>query len=414
MPLPFLPSLAKAGDLKRATAGQAFKRACFINLGNGLLPENFFPKESGSDYKASRYLETFAPVRNKMSVFSGLSHPGLSNHTEEHGILSGIARGNNTGAISIDQVMAAKLGRECRYESLSVWPDERPSGGGGPGISYNATGVVIPPTKGSQALYEKLFLDNISQKEKASHLASLQREKSILDEIKEDRDRLKSRANHADNQALDQYYQALRDAERKLARRAEWIDRPKPKGPGMPARPPGIMNLDSLGKILEEETELMRLAFLTDSTRVISLHHAISRSPFEINKKVSTIHRGFSHHGNEPEKLAALARIEQTIIKNAVADFLIKLNRPEGDGAPLLDSTMVCVTSNLGQPANHSGVNLPVIVAGAGFERDHGKHIAYDKDHNEPLCNLFLSMLHKLEIGQEEFGTSSGPLKGLV
>ncbi|MEO2019110.1 MAG: c-type cytochrome domain-containing protein [Fuerstiella sp.] len=70
--------------------------------------------------------------------------------------------------------------------------------------------------------------------------------------------------------------------------------------------------------------------------------------------------------------------------------------------------------SELPRPANHSGQNLPVLVSGAGFERNHGKHIAYDRQRNEPLCNLFLSMLQELEIDERRFGTSNGPLKGLA
>ena len=62
---------------------------------------------------------------------------------------------------------------------------------------------------------------------------------------------------------------------------------------------------------------------------------------------------------------------------------------------------------------NHSGRNLPIIVAGAGFEKQHGQHLAYDKANNEPLCNLFLTMLHKIGVERKAFGISTGTLKGI-
>jgi hypothetical protein len=412
LPLPLLPSLVRAAD--RPETGTNIKRVCFLNLGHGLLPENFFPEKSGTDYGTSLYLRHLDPVRERFTVFSGLSH-GLSNHTKEHGILSGVAAGNKTGALSIDQAMAGKLGTETRFESLAVWPFAK-SNVGTPSISYNPAGVGIPPIKTPQALYEKLFLNNIPAKERKAQLANIQRNKSILDGIRSDRNQLDRLVNGNDRRSLDEYYQAVRDAERKLTRAADWIDKPKPTAPmKSPRRLPEILDLDvNFGLLLEQEMELMYLALLTDSTRVITFHHGISDAPMTVDGVTSNAHRSYSHHGQEPEKLEKLARIEGTVFKKVVADFLVRLAKKQENGEALLDSTMVCALSNLGQPANHSGQNLPVLVAGAGFERDHGKHIAYDQERNEPLCNLFLTMLHKLEIDEPRFGTSTGPLKGLA
>src|SRR5690242_3307805 len=36
-----------------------------------------FPEQAGADYVAPPYLQVLEPVRNQVTVFSGLSHPGV-------------------------------------------------------------------------------------------------------------------------------------------------------------------------------------------------------------------------------------------------------------------------------------------------------------------------------------------------
>ena len=72
---------------------------------------------------------------------------------------------------------------------------------------------------------------------------------------------------------------------------------------------------------------------------------------------------------------------------------------------------MVLMGSNLGNGNNHNNKNMPIVLAGGGF--DHGQHLAFDVDNNEPLPNLFVTMLHRLGIEQDSFASSTGTLPGL-
>jgi len=125
---------------------------------------------------------------------------------------------------------------------------------------------------------------------------------------------------------------------------------------------------------------------------------------------VSLGHHNLSHHGKDPGKLEQLKIVELETIK-AVRDLLAKLRQSQEDGRNLLDRTTIFLGSNLGDGSSHSTKNLPVLLAGGGFQ--HGQHLAFDPDRPPPLCNLFVHMLQRLGIKSDTFGTSTGTLTGL-
>jgi len=153
------------------------------------------------------------------------------------------------------------------------------------------------------------------------------------------------------------------------------------------------------------------LAFQTDSTRVASFlvaHDGSNRSyPFI---GVPDGHHDLSHHGQDPAKLAQLKTLEIEKMKT-LAELLAKLKQTDEQGQSLLDRTMVFFSSNLGNASNHSTRNLPVLLAGGGFQ--HGQHLAFDPKSPPPLCNLYVSMLQRMGIPTEKFSSGTGPLKGL-
>jgi hypothetical protein len=125
---------------------------------------------------------------------------------------------------------------------------------------------------------------------------------------------------------------------------------------------------------------------------------------------VSLGHHDLSHHGQDPQKITQLKSIELEKMQT-VRELLEKLKNTKEQGESLLDRTMVFFSSNLGDASNHSTKNLPVLFAGGGFK--HGQHLAFDPDSPPPLCNLFVSMLQRLGIEAEKFGSSTGTLTGL-
>jgi hypothetical protein len=121
-------------------------------------------------------------------------------------------------------------------------------------------------------------------------------------------------------------------------------------------------------------------------------------------------HHDLSHHGQDPSKIAQLKVLELAKLKT-LRDFLTQLRATKEDGESLLDRTMVFFSSNLGDASKHSVKNMPVLLAGGGFR--HGQHLAFDENNHPPLCNLYISMLQRLGIDADAFGSGSATLTGL-
>lgn len=109
-------------------------------------------------------------------------------------------------------------------------------------------------------------------------------------------------------------------------------------------------------------------------------------------------------------KLQQLAAIEEAELK-LFADFLGKMKRTGDGGASLLAQTIVLHASHLGNASSHAGDNLPILLAGGGSR--HAGHVAYDRKNKTPLTNLFVRMLHQMEIPVEKFGASTGVVSEL-
>ena len=155
--------------------------------------------------------------------------------------------------------------------------------------------------------------------------------------------------------------------------------------------------------------DLTHLALETDSTRLITIMLGGGTTAPPI-PGVNLGHHDLSHHGKDPGKLEQLKIIEVEIMKT-VRDLLAKLKQSPEDGANVLDRTMVFLGSNLGEASSHSVKNLPVLLAGGGFK--HGQHLPFDPQNPPPLCNLYVSMLQRMGIEADKFGTSTGTLTGL-
>jgi hypothetical protein len=95
------------------------------------------------------------------------------------------------------------------------------------------------------------------------------------------------------------------------------------------------------------------------------------------------------------------------LLKSLLQNLAIKR---DGD-ARLLDRTMVLFGSNMGDANTHDNSNLPILLAGGGFK--HGQHLAFNKENNYPLTNLYVSMLQRLGIETDQFSTGKGTLRGL-
>ncbi len=210
-----------------------------------------------------------------------------------------------------------------------------------------------------------------------------------------------------DREKLDEYFTSVRELEQRLAQAAAWSKNPKPK---VNARPPvDIQNsADLIGKT-RVWFDLIHLALQTDSSRLITLQ-LLGTSSVPPIPGVNQGHHDLSHHGQDPSKIAQLKVLELAKLKT-LRDFLAQLRATKEDGESLLDRTMVFFSSNLGDASKHSVKNMPVLLAGGGFR--HGQHLAFDENNHPPLCNLFISMLQRMGIDADTFGSGSSTLTGL-
>ena len=155
--------------------------------------------------------------------------------------------------------------------------------------------------------------------------------------------------------------------------------------------------------------DLIHLALQTDSSRLVTLQ-LLGTSGVPPVPGVSLGHHDLSHHGKDPTKIEQLKKLEAEKMKT-LRDFLKLLEATKEDGETLLDRTTVFFGSNLADASTHGVKNMPVLLAGGGFK--HGRHLAFDPKNNPPLCNLYVSMLRRLGLEADKFGSSTGALTKL-
>ena len=379
------------------------KRMVMICTSLGLHGPSLFPKTTGKDYESTPYLDLLSEHRDDFTLFSGLSHPdqaGANGHSSEMTWLTSARHpglGGFRNTISLDQYVTEKIGYVTRFPSLAL------STSGTGSQSYTRSGVMLPAEHHPSVLFEKLFL-NGKEYEVERQKRMLDDGRSILDSLAEQTKSLKRRVSQADSERLDEYFESLRKTERRFSKAKAWLEKPKPSVDEK--QPKDSESEQDLVGRTQLMMDLIPLIVQTDSSRVITmLIHGRNDVP-EV-KGVSIDHHNLSHHGQDEEKIEQLMRVETELMKcfGSLIDAL--KTRKENDGS-LLDNTMVMFGSNLGNANAHDWRNLPIMLAGGGF--NHGQHVSFDKDDNTPLCNLFVTMLQKAEIESDSFGSNTGTI----
>lgn len=408
--LPLLDAMVPA--FARATDTSPPRRMLAVCNNLGVLPELFFPeeKDTGPEYKLTPYLQQLEKHRRDFTVFSGVWHPDVDGgHPADNCFLTAAPHPGNGGfrnTISLDQFIAERIGHLTRFPSLTFGVNVQQ---GLRSLSWTGAGVLIPCDEKPSEVFRKLFLQG-SPAEVDEQVRKLELGESILDAVADQTSSLERNLGPRDRERLEQYLTGVRDLEKRLESARAWERKPKPhtdaQAPKDPTDPREYL----------EKTRLMydmaRLAFQTDSTRLVALMLDSVNSP-AIEVKDAEITDGYhnlSHHGKNPQKLAQLEKIDTEHMK--LLDGLFSdLKASQENGATLFERTMILYGSNLGNANTHVTTNLPVLFAGGGFK--HGQHLAFDRHRNYPLPNLFVSMLQRMGIEADRFATSTGTMRGL-
>jgi hypothetical protein len=383
----------------RAATGKALppKRVIFICSCLGFHRPHFLPKKRG-DLATSDYLKDMKTL-DKMTVFNNLFHPGMdtSNHDSEKSFLTGSPSPESptfVNGMSLDQVLARTMGGDTRFPFLNFSIYDR-----GWGISWNDRGSPIPPMHDEQKIFEKLFEAEDLQAKKRQ----LKNDQHILDCLQRDLLQLRKRASQPGK--LDSYTAVIRELEAQLGHEKFWLNAQKPKVEKSLSEDREFTFSTKIRNLFE----LAKLAFRTDSTRVITLSMDWIDGAIKVPGATGGWHT-LSHHGGKADKIAQLSKIEIDTLRH-FNRFLFEMDQIQEEGGTLLDHTTVVMGSNFGNASNHTCNNLPMIVAGGGYR--HQAHTVLEKP--TPLCNLYLELLHKHNIDLGSFGSSEkdmGLLKG--
>lgn len=394
-----LPSIGRAAEKLPP------KRLFAIHVPLGMMPQFFFPQAGKA---SSPYLDLIAAHRSHFTTFSGLSHPGVDgNHHAGQCFLTGAPHpGQPTfrNSLSLDQLVAEQIGLDTRFPSLTV--SVRKGEHYADSIAVSRSGVVLPSETSAERLYRRLFVAGTPE-ERAATMRRIEAGGSVIDLILDKARRLEKSTAAEDRARLEQYFQSVRELEGRLQRNIEWENRPKPKVDY--PQPKDIADANEVIARSKLMFDLIRLALQTDSTRVVTL----SLSTFSVVPHVPGVKsetHGLTHHGNEPDKIAELKKIEEAQM-TAFGELLKAIQSVSETGGSLLDRTQILYGSCLGNANSHSNQNLPLILAGGGFK--HGRHLAFDKQNNTPLANLFVTMLQNLGIETDKFSSSTGTLSGI-
>lgn len=406
--LPLLDSLVPR-SLRAAAApgftpdGKPRRMVCICN-NLGLHLPNFIPKGTGRDWTPSRYLRVLEEFREQLTVMSGVSHPEVDGgHNAQKSFLTSAPHpGGNSfkNTISLDQYAADYIGRETRFPSITLCAN------GGDTLSWTRAGVPIPGATSPSQIFGKLFLTG-SAAEVDGQVRKLRHGESIMDTVLEQAKAIERRLNGDDRAKFDEYLTSVREVELQMVRQQEWEKKPKPQ---LSAKPPKDISdqADVIGRA-GLMFDLTHLALQTDSTRLIT----IMMEGFFVVPPIEGVEEGYhtvSHHGQNPNKLEQLALIETEHMK-VFGALLKKLQTTQEQGDTLLDRTMVLYGSNLGNANSHDNRNLPTLLAGGGFK--HGQHLAFDPNNNHTLATLYVSMLQRLGIEADRFGSGTATMRGL-
>ncbi len=421
--LPLLDAMVPALTAAAQTpaAPNNLRRLGFVYMPMGSDITSWTPPGDSLLDQLSPTLSSLEPVKQHVTAISNLelqnAYPGT--HATSNAAFLSAAKAKRTESTdyflgtTVDQLAAQRIGQQTQLPSLELSMDLLSVVGQCDNgyacvyqnnLSWSSPTTPLPAEAHPRIVFESLFGAGESAADRAT---ALRRRASLLDSLTEEIARLQKSLGPQDRNTVDQYLQSIREVERRI-QRAESSSHENPL-PDLD-RPSGVP--ESYAEHARLMFELQALALQGDITRVITFQLAretSNRTYSEIG--VNDPHHPLTHHGNDPEKIAKVAKINQFHV-SLFAEFLQKLqDTPEGNGS-LLDHSLYLYGSGMGNPNVHDHSNLPILVAGGSAgNMQGGRHIQFDQP--TPLANLHLTLLNKVGVGLDTFADSKGELDEL-
>jgi Protein of unknown function (DUF1552) len=425
--LPLLDAMVPALTALAKTPANPGRRIGFVYIPNGVAMSatvNYWkPRMVGALTALSPVLTPLENLRSHMVVVSGLAHAqaeamgdGQGDHSRASAAwLSGVHAKQTEGADvhaakTLDQLAAEVLGKDTQLGSLELAVDPNFLVGNCENgyscvyintLSWRSATTPLPTENNPRVVFERLFGDGGTVDQR---LQQARRNRSILDSVSEDIQRLERSLGSGDRLRMNEYLDAVREVESRIQKaesRISDVSLPRLE------RPIGVP--DDFGEHLGLMYDLLWLAYRADITRVCTMmlgRELVGRPYPELG--VPESHHGLSHHRDDPQNLEKLARINTYHI-DLFSKFVEKLrSTPEGDRT-LLDNSLLLYGAGLSNPNEHAHTDLPLMLVGGAGDLRGGRHLQFPK--GTPMMNLLLSMLDRVGLPVEQYGDSTGQLE---
>ncbi len=412
--LPLLDAMVPA----MAAAPSGVSRYSFLHVPHGASPGYWTPTAAGKQWELSPILSPLTQFKDQITIISNTDHAmagslspdeSAGDHSRTAAVYLTAAHPKRTegqdiyAGISIDQVLASKIGQENPLPSLEMCIEDVGSlGVCGVGyscaytnsISWSSPTTPLPMERNPQVVFERLFGDGSTPEERA---ARKREDRSILDSVLADVGRLKHGLGPSDLARFDQYLEDIREIERRIAiaEHTAAVEAERPETAEMP--------FDQHVKLM---LDLQVLAFKADITRVATMMFSRDLSAKVYPESgVPDAYHALSHHQDDATRMARYAKINAYHVA-VVGYFLDKLRAVQEGDATLLDNSVVMYGSPMGNSNAHDHIALPVLIAGGGAGRYEGNRHIVTAPHT-PLANFFMTLAEKEGIHLPSFGDST-------
>src|SRR5215475_680806 len=402
--LPLLDAMIPARTALAQTAAAASPRLGFVYFPHGALQDEWQPTKVGRDFDFPFILKPLEPMREHVTVVSGLRNKG-GESSSPHGIIeetwlncvSPRKRDPKTGVgITVDQIAAKYLGKETSLPSLELCAEP------GGMISFRTPNQPLPMESNPRKVFFTMFGQGDTNEER---VAILKNTDSLLDYVRESTASLNRKLDAADRARVSDYLDSVREIEIRVQK----LEASMESMVDLPDAPLGAP--EDFGEHLDIQFEMFALAWQTNRTNVASMR-MVKEASMRVYKNlgISEAFHPTSHWGGFPERVANL-RLIQNYHTTVFAKFVERLKgMPDGDGT-MLDHSMILFGSNMANSDAHNADPLPQMLVGRGGGLKGGQHLHYPQD--TPHANLLVTILDRAGVPAEDFknfADSSGPL----
>lgn len=421
--LPLLDAMVPAmtAEAQTPASSDRLQRLGFVYMPMGCDISRWTPSSDGPLDQLPPILEPIAPVRSHVTVISNTelrnAYPGTHATSNAAFLSAAVAKRTESTdyhlGTTVDQLAAQHLGRDTQLPSLELAMDLMSVVGQCDNgyacvyqncLSWSSPTTPLPAEAHPRIVFEAMFGEGGTAAERRT---ALRTRASLLDAITDEWTSLQRHLGATDRSRVDGFLESVRDVERRIQRAeaaaGDHADQDLDRPLGVPA---------SYAEHARLMFDLQVLALQANITRVITFQLAretSNRTYPEIG--VPEPHHPLTHHGNDPEKIARMAKINRFHV-SLFAEFLAKLRATNEGNGSLLDHVVYMYGSGMGNPNIHNHVDLPILVAGGAAGRLRGgRHLRYDKP--TPLANLHLTLLDRVGVPLESFADSSGPMEDL-